>query len=188
VKKILTAILLGALAGACAERERPAQPDPPNQEKQAREEPEAAPEVVEVGKPMPAYSAEMLDGSTFDVAGERGNVLFLNLWATWCGPCRYEIPELEKLHADHARQRFKVIGVSVDEGGDQVVREFVAEEKVNYPIVLDPQGRLSVLLDTNILPTSVIVDRTGRVVWKKFGVVSTRDEEMLRVLDQALKS
>ena len=147
-----------------------------------------SPAVAQVGKPMPAFTGEMLDGSTFDLAKERGNVVFLNLWATWCGPCRYEIPELEKLHKEHAAQRFKVVGVSVDEGGDQVVRDFVEEQKVSYPIVLDPQSKLATILETVILPTSVIVDRKGTVVWKKFGVVTTDDEEMIRALDAAFRS
>lgn len=143
--------------------------------------------TAEVGALMPAYSAKLLDGSTFDIAKEKGNVVLLNLWATWCGPCRYEIPELEKLHHEHAQRRFKVVGVSVDEGGEQVVKEFVAEQKMTYPIVLDPEGRLATLFDSTVLPTSVIVDRTGKVVWKKFGTVTTSDREMVRALEQALK-
>src|SRR5436309_13894574 len=70
-----------------------------------------------VGKPMPAYKAELLDGKSFDVAAERGNVDFLNLWATWCGACRGEIPELQKLHTAYAGQGFKVVGVSLDDAG-----------------------------------------------------------------------
>ncbi|HUP45925.1 MAG TPA: TlpA disulfide reductase family protein [Thermoanaerobaculia bacterium] len=146
----------------------------------------APPGVAAVGSPMPSYSAPLLDGSQFDIASERGNVVFLNLWATWCGPCRYEIPELEKLHNDLADRRFKVVGVSVDEGSDQVVREFVDEAKMTYPVALDPAGRLATILDTTILPTSIIVDRRGNVVWKKFGVVSAGDPEMMRVLETAL--
>lgn len=174
---------------ACADRRESAAPAASAQNGATGTAPSAAaPSTVQIGSPMPAYSAKLLDGSTFDVARERGNVLFLNLWATWCGPCRYEIPELEKLHNEHVDQRFKVVGVSVDEAGDQVVREFVAEQKMTYPVVLDPDSRLAVLLDTTILPTSVIVDRTGKVIWKKFGVVTSTDAEMLRALEQALKS
>lgn len=184
MKKII--LLFSLLAFGCGqERKAPQQAAPAEAPAPAAQETAT---VAEVGQPMPAFSAPMLDGSTFDIARERGNVVFLNLWATWCGPCRYEIPELEKLHQEHGPQRFKVVGVSVDEGGDQIVRDFVAEQKVSYPIVLDPQSRLSVILNTVILPTSVIVDRSGKVVWKKFGVVSAKDEEMMKILEQALKS
>lgn len=149
----------------------------------------AAPEpaVATVGKVMPAYSARLLDGSEFNVAKERGNVVFLNLWATWCGPCRYEIPELEKLHVDNAARKFKVVGVSVDEGGEQLVRDFVTEQKMTYPVALDPDGRLAEMLETTILPTSIILDRQGKVVWKKFGVVTLSDPEMMQALEAALE-
>ena len=90
------------------------------------------------GSPIGDYKAKWLDGSTFDLAKERGNVVFLNVWATWCGPCRYEIPELDKLHAKYASRGFKVVGVSVDEGGIPEVKPFVEEQKIGYPIVIDP--------------------------------------------------
>ncbi|HEX6177461.1 MAG TPA: TlpA disulfide reductase family protein [Thermoanaerobaculia bacterium] len=189
MKKTATGFLLIILA-ACGQREAATTTgtaaQPPNAATTTGEA--EATEIAQVGKPMPAFTAQMLDGSTFDLAKERGNVVLLNLWATWCGPCRYEIPELEKLHKQHAAQRFKVVGVSVDEGGDQVVRDFVEEQKVSYPIALDPQSRLSMILETVILPTSVIVDRKGTVVWKKLGVVTTDDEEMIRALDAAFRS
>jgi cytochrome c biogenesis protein CcmG, thiol:disulfide interchange protein DsbE len=143
--------------------------------------------VVDVGTMMPAYSAASLDGTTFDVAAERGNVMLINLWATWCGPCRFEIPELQKLHDEHGSRRFKVVGVSVDEGAPKIVQEFVDQQKMTYPVVHDPEGKLAVLLDTTILPTSVIVDRTGKVVWKHLGIVRATDAEMLKALETALK-
>ena len=143
--------------------------------------------VVDVGSMMPAYTAASLDGTTFDVSAEKGNVMLINLWATWCGPCRFEIPELQKLHDANASRRFKVVGVSVDEGEPKVVQEFVAEQKMTYPVVHDPEGKLAVLFDTSILPTSVIVDRTGKVVWKHLGIVSSTDAKMLEALDTALK-
>ena len=88
---------------------------------------------------MPAYSTETLDGKHFDVAAERGNVVLLNLWATWCVPCRYEIPELQALHNRYASRGFKVIGVSLDESGADTVKQFVSEEKITYPIALTHQ-------------------------------------------------
>src|SRR5687767_28870 len=117
-----------ALALLQCDQQREATTGAPAGEPAANEAP-AAPVTVDVGAQMPAYEAKLLDGTKFDITAERGNVLFLNLWATWCGPCRYEIPELEKLHKEHAARRFKVVGVSVDEGGDQVVRDFVNEQK-----------------------------------------------------------
>jgi thiol-disulfide isomerase/thioredoxin len=135
---------------------------------------------------MPAYSAQTLDGKPFDLASERGNVVFLNVWATWCGPCRFEIPELETMHNKYAGQGFKVIGVSVDESGADAVRAFVKEQKMTYPIEVDPEGKLANLLQTTVLPTSILIDRDGTIVWRHFGLLSSGDESLTKALDAAL--
>jgi cytochrome c biogenesis protein CcmG/thiol:disulfide interchange protein DsbE len=185
-KRTILMLMLLVAASACGERRETAVPV----EQPAAPAPAAEPAALAVatlGSVMPDYTAKLLDGSEFNVAKERGNVVFLNLWATWCGPCRYEIPELEKLHKDHASSKFKVVGVSVDEGGDQLVRDFVNEQKMTYPVALDPEGRLAEMLETTILPTSIILDREGKVVWKHFGVVTVSDPEMTKALETALK-
>jgi cytochrome c biogenesis protein CcmG, thiol:disulfide interchange protein DsbE len=148
---------------------------------------EQAPPVPASGPPMPAYKAQWLDGRPFDVAAEKGNVVLLNVWATWCGPCRFEIPELAKLHAKYTGRGFKVIGVSIDEGSAGDVKQFVSEQKIEYPIVVDPDGKLATLLNTSVIPTSIIVDRTGNIVWKHFGIVDTNDLAMKQVLESALR-
>ena len=145
-----------------------------------------APTGVDVGQMMPEYSATWLDGSKFNLASKRNKVVLLNVWATWCGPCRVEIPELQKLHNELAPKGFEVIGVSVDEGDPGPVREFVQEQKVTYPIALDPEGRLGGVLQTGILPTSVLLDRTGKIVWKQYGMILPGDEELMKAIEKAL--
>ena len=126
---------------------------------------------TEVGDVMPAYTATTLDGKPFDLKSEKGSVVLLNVWATWCGPCRFETPELESLHQKYRSQGFKVIGVSVDDTGAPGVQQFVAENKITYPIAIDADGRLANVLHTTVLPTSVIIGRDGRIVWRKVGAV-----------------
>ncbi len=178
IMRTALAITLMSLLAGCGGRETAA----PTAETDA-----PVSQTVEVGKRVPAYTATWLDGSRFDLAAERGNVVMLNLWATWCGPCRYEIPELEQLHARYSAQRFKVIGVSVDEGPVEEVRKFVADQKMTYPVALDPQGRLAGLFRTTVLPTTAIIDRTGKVVWMSAGVVNMTDTEMIGALETALR-
>lgn len=149
--------------------------------------PATAAEGVDVGATMPAYSTAMLDGSKFDVQGQKGKVVLLNVWATWCGPCRYEIPELQKLHAQYAAQGFAVVGVSVDEGNGDDVKQFVAENKITYPIAHDAEGKLATLLDTSVLPTTVLLDRNGKIVWKKFGAITPGDDAATKAIEAALK-
>jgi thiol-disulfide isomerase/thioredoxin len=146
----------------------------------------ADPDEIDVGSTMPAYSNPTLEGATFDLAQEKGNVVFLNLWATWCGPCRFEIPELQQIHNRYLPRGFKVVGVSVDESGADAVREFAKEYKMTYPVVLDPNGKLAVILRTSILPTSVIVDRNGKIVWKKYGPILPNDRSLESAVEAAL--
>lgn len=136
---------------------------------------------------MPSYQTAMLDGTKFDIAAEKGNVVFLNVWATWCGPCRYEIPELQAMHGRFAGRGFKVVGVSVDEGEPGPVQSFVTEQKVTYPIAHDPDGKIATLLQTSVLPTSVLVDRNGKIVWKKYGLVEAGDESLAKAIEASLK-
>ena len=124
-----------------------------------------------VGDVMPDYAAQYLDGKPFSLASEKGNVVLVNLWATWCYPCRMEIPELEKIHAHYRDRGFKVIGVSLDETGAGDVKKFVDDQKITYPIVLDAEGKLATILQTTVLPTSFIVDRSGKIVWRQVGAL-----------------
>lgn len=141
---------------------------------------------TEVGSMMPEYSAMWLDGSKFELETRKGNVVLLNLWATWCGPCRYEIPELQTIHDKYAAKKFEVIGVSVDESGVESVRDFVKEHEMRYPVVLDAEGKLANVFQTSVLPTSVVIDRTGKIVWKKFGAIMPNDEELTKAIESAL--
>jgi cytochrome c biogenesis protein CcmG, thiol:disulfide interchange protein DsbE len=150
----------------------------------ARVEPQA-----DAGEIMPAYSAKLLDGKSFDVAAEKGNVVLLNVWATWCGPCRVEIPELQALHNKYDARGFKVVGVSLDEGGDAEVQRFVTENKITYPIAIDAEGRVANVLRTTVLPTSVLIGRNGRIVWRKIGPVLPNETAALDTLiEKTLKS
>ena len=148
--------------------------------------PAPQPAGTEVGSMMPEYSAMWLDGSKFELESKKGRVVLLNLWATWCGPCRYEIPELQTIHDKYAAKNFEVIGVSVDESGVESVRDFVKEHEMRYPVVLDAEGKLANVFQTSVLPTSVVIDRNGKIVWKKFGAIMPNDEELTRAIESAL--
>ena len=140
----------------------------------------------EPGAMFPEYSAMNLDGTKFELASRRDKVVLLNLWATWCGPCRYEIPELQRMHDQYGKRGFEVVGVSVDESGIEAVREFVTEQKMTYPIVLDPQGKLADLMAASVLPTTVLIGRDGKIVWKKVGAILEGDQELQSAIEKAL--
>lgn len=132
---------------------------------------ESAPTIrfVKNPQPVPAFTVETLEGQTISAESLRGKVILLNFWATWCGPCIAEIPDLIQLQNKYERQ-FQVIGLSVDAGSPEDVKRFVQEKKINYPIAIvssDLQGKFGGVMG---LPTSFIVNTNGRIVQKHVGL------------------
>jgi cytochrome c biogenesis protein CcmG/thiol:disulfide interchange protein DsbE len=192
-RALLLMIALAALA-ACHKRETPAASPakPTSSQPAAKSDQHRAPTMepqsasTNVGDVMPAYSAKLLDGSPFDLASEKGHVVLLNVWATWCGPCRFEIPELQKMYEKNSSRGFKVVGVSVDEGDDKEVKQFVTEQKMTYPVALDPDGRIANLLQTTVLPTTLLIDRNGKIVWREVGAIPAGEPTLAKALETAL--
>ena len=184
MKKAL--LILVVVAFACSRESHSPSAYSKKAAKKRAEETAAAPST-DVGATMPPFQATMLDGKPFDLSAERGkNVVFLNLWATWCGPCRFEIPELEKMHAKYAARGFEVVGVSVDEGGAEAVKPFAKEQTIGYPIALDPSGKIANILQTTVLPTSVLIDRNGKIVWRRIGALMGPDATLDAAIEKAL--
>jgi thiol-disulfide isomerase/thioredoxin len=127
-------------------------------------------------KPAPAFTVKDLDGREISSASLRGKVVIVNFWATWCGPCRAEIPDLVALQQKY-RDTLQVIGISEDETGVEVVKRFAAEHKVNYPVAMTTPEIEKLFPGISALPTSFILDRESRVVQKHVGMLSARTTE-----------
>jgi thiol-disulfide isomerase/thioredoxin len=196
MKSTLVTLCTLLLVSACAKQEtKPSNPVKTQKtatssapaSKTAKEEPaDLASARTDVGDPMPPYSAKYLDGKPMTIAAEKGNVVFLNVWATWCGPCRFETPELQSLQTQYAAKGLKVIGVSVDEGETDAVKTFVAEQKITYPIAVDPEGRIANLVQTTVLPTSLLIDRSGKIVWRQIGAILPNDAKLKAAVEKAV--
>jgi thiol-disulfide isomerase/thioredoxin len=127
-------------------------------------------------KPAPAFTVKDLDGRDITPASLRGKVVIVNFWATWCGPCRAEIPDLVALQEKY-KDTLQVIGISQDEAGVEVVRRFAAEHKVNYPVAMMTPEIEKMYPGITALPTSFILDRESRVVQKHVGMLTARTTE-----------
>jgi thiol-disulfide isomerase/thioredoxin len=130
----------------------------------------------------PAWDLKDVKGDSVKLSDFKGKVVILDFWATWCPPCRAEIPHFIGLQEKYGKQGLVVVGVSVDEGGPDVVSSFVKANKINYPIVL---GNLDVaqLYDaTEGIPTTFVIDRTGNIVAKHLGFTD------LEVFEKEIKS
>lgn len=147
----------------------------------------AADKPLEVGVPAPAYVAVSTSGDSITLGAQRGNVVLLNAWATWCAPCRVEIPEIRALHAKYSPQGLRVIGVSLDEDTTAaLVRDFVKEYQMTYQIWRDPGQRFSTDFKFGGLPMTVLIDRAGTLRWLRMGKLESRDTTLDAAIRKAL--
>ena len=139
------------------------------------------------GPPAPAFHGRTLDGEPFELAGLRGQVVLLNVWATWCEPCRAEMPELQALHARHREQGFTVVGVSVDAPRLAAeVRRMVEDFRLTYPNVHDGRNTIGPAFKVVGYPTTFLLDRQGAIVWRRDGMLEPGDAELAAALTAAL--
>jgi thiol-disulfide isomerase/thioredoxin len=121
---------------------------------------------------VPAFTLHDLDGRTLSSTDWRGKVVILNFWATWCGPCRAEIPALVALQEKY-RDRLVVLGISEDEAAPDLVKRFAAGQKINYPVAMLTPELERLFPGVNAIPTSFVLDREGRLVQKHVGLLSS---------------
>ncbi len=121
---------------------------------------------------VPTYSYASLDGKAMSSDSLRGKVVLVNFWATWCTPCKVEMPLLEMMHKRHEEAGFLVVGLAVDRVSTEVVRAFVVERGVSYPIAhVGPEAE-QVFGGVRGYPTSFLLDRTGRIRHTVIGPVA----------------
>lgn len=134
---------------------------------------------------LPALEATTLDGDSVSLAGLRGEVVLLNVWATWCVPCRQEAPELEALHQRYGDGDLRVVGVTVDHrGAEDQIRRFIDRYGMTYDIWWDPDGRVIDEFGAVGVPLTVLLDREGRVAWRHLGAFNADNP----ALQQAVRS
>jgi cytochrome c biogenesis protein CcmG/thiol:disulfide interchange protein DsbE len=120
-------------------------------------------------KPVPQFTLSSLDGKTVAMKDLSNKVVVIDFWATWCGPCREEIPHLNKLYSDYKGQGLEIIGISMDDG-PEVVKEFARELRMEYPVVMGNDELADQFGGILGLPTTFIVDRKGNIVKKFVGL------------------
>ena len=134
-------------------------------------------EKSEIGYLAPGFTTRDLKGNRVSLSDFKGQVVILNLWATWCGPCRVEMPSFESLYRRFRAEGLVVLAVSIDKGNDQEVRDFVDEYGLSFPVWLDPEKEVESRYPTFTIPTTFVIDRQGRVVAKVDGAKNWQSEE-----------
>lgn len=117
-------------------------------------------------EPAPDFVlTDIASGKPWRLSDQKGKVVLIDFWATWCGPCRMAIPHLIELQNEYGPKGFTLVGVSLDQQGEAVVRPFYKSWKLNYPVVLDPMGEVARTYGgIRSIPTYLLVDKQGRVV------------------------
>ncbi|MGH7729442.1 MAG: TlpA family protein disulfide reductase [Vulcanimicrobiaceae bacterium] len=137
------------------------------------------------GAPAESFAVERLGGGSEGIADYRGRVVLVNLWASWCSPCREETPALEKLYRAERGRGLVVLGIDQGESASAAAK-FVAEMHLTYPILLDEDQHYGRAYEALGLPTTLVVDRAGRIVFGHDGQLTLA--QMRAAVDPALRA
>jgi peroxiredoxin len=157
---------------------------------------EAAPDIlsvagrngVKLGEPAPNIQLRDLNGRLVTLSDLRGKVVLLNFWATWCGPCRVEMPALEQLYRTFSRKDLEILAVSTDAQGVLVTRPFQQENHLTFPILHDADYRVGLTYGARSLPMTFLVDRQGVVRHQIFGARDWAASEAQQLVQMLMKS
>ena len=143
---------------------------------------------VKLGELAPNFQLPDLQGRLVTLSDLRGKVVLLNFWATWCGPCRVEMPTMEQLYRTFSRKDFEILAVSIDVQGVAVTRPFQQEYHLTFPILHDADYRVGLTYGARSLPMTFLVDRQGVVRHQIFGARDWGASEAQQLVQMLMKS
>jgi peroxiredoxin len=146
----------------------------------------AAKESSLLTKPAPDFTLRSLAGGNQRLKEQRGQVIMLNFWATWCGPCRQEMPQLNRLYDKYRAAGFTLYGVNIDDDANTVA-EMANRLGLRFPVLLDADKRVSRLYDLSTMPSTVLIDRDGRVRYVHLGYQDGYEDTYEKQIRELLK-
>jgi peroxiredoxin len=136
--------------------------------------------------PAPAFSLPQRGGKTVSLDGLKGQVVMLNFWASWCGPCRDEMPLLDSMYKRYSKQGFTLLGVNVE--AETADAETVLQKRpVSFPVLWDKESKASQLYNVSVMPSTVFIDRMGNVRYVHRGYKAGDENEYLNQIRALLK-
>lgn len=130
----------------------------------------------------PDFTLKDLGGSDISLSDYKGKVLVLNFWATWCPPCRAEIPDFIEVYSEYKDKGLEILGISVDQVSPDQVRRFVERNEMNYPVAMATNQLFKDYPPPQAIPTTLIIDREGKIQYKKVGMMSK--QELIGLFDK----
>jgi peroxiredoxin len=134
----------------------------------------------------PDFTLKSMSGPNLRLAEQRGRVVMVNFWATWCGPCRQEMPQLDRLYQKYKSSGFVLLGVNVDEDVRKAT-DVAAKLGVTFPVLLDTDKAVSKLYDLSTMPSTVIIDRDGKVRYLHRGYLAGYEDNYDKQIRELLK-
>jgi peroxiredoxin len=135
----------------------------------------------------PQFTLRNLEGNLVSLNSFKGQVVVLNFWATWCVPCRIEMPAFENLYRRYRSQGVTVIGVSLDKGNDEKVKKFVEEYQLSFPVLMDSDGEAEKLYPSVSIPFTFVIDKSGRIVARVDGAKNWESKETFDAIEYLLQ-
>jgi len=135
----------------------------------------------------PQFTLRNLKGNLVSLNSFKGQVVVLNFWATWCVPCRIEMPAFENLYRRYRSQGVTVLGVSLDKGSDGKVKKFVEEYQLSFPILMDSDGKAEKLYPSVSIPFTFVIDKAGRIVARVDGAKNWESKETFDAIEYLLQ-
>jgi thiol-disulfide isomerase/thioredoxin len=125
-----------------------------------------------MGNLAPDFDLPALDGKNLKLSDLRGKAVLLNFWATYCGPCKVEMPWFVELQKEYGPQGFQIVGVAMDDASTEDIAKFAKEMGVNYPILIGKESVGESYGGVGVLPTTFFLDRDGKLIAREFGLQS----------------
>ena len=139
-----------------------------------------------VGQLAPDFALKSASGDNLRLSEFRGDVVMINFWATWCGPCRQEMPLLDELYSTYQRVGFNLLGVNIDDDSRKAMN-MIAELGVSFPVLFDTRKEVSKLYAVDAMPATIIVDRDGRVRHVHHGYKPGYEQDYLNEIRSLLR-
>jgi len=133
------------------------------------------------------FSLALLGGGNASLSSYKGKVVILNFWATWCPPCRAEMPSMETLYQQFNAQGLEILAVDIGEDA-LMVRQFVKSNGYNFPILLDSDSKISSIYGIEAIPTTYIIDREGKIIGSVIGSIKWDNPKVIAAFTALLKS